>query len=186
MEQVYQLAQGRRLRVLYPRERIDAEISRLAVEINAAYAGELLLVVVVLKGALFFAADLLRALRIPVEMDFVKLSSYQGTQSTGKVLLQKDLDVDVAGRNVLIVEDIVDTGLTLAFLKGILLQRGAKRLGVCTLIDKQQHRRVELTPEFTGISCCGGFLVGYGLDLDERMRELPAIYEVIENNTEVE
>lgn len=183
MEQTHQSAPMPRLRVLYPEERIQAEVARLGREISAAYLGKELLVVVVLKGALFFAADLLRALRVPVEMDFVKLSSYQGTQSTGNVLLKKDLECDVAGRDVLVVEDIVDTGLTLSFLKDLLLQRGAKSLAVCTLVDKRQHRRVDITPEFTGISCADGFLVGYGLDLDERMRELTAIYEVLPENT---
>jgi len=181
MDQPHRMAHGRQLRSLYPQERIEAEVARLAEEINAAYQGEELLVVVVLKGALFFAVDLLRSLRIPVQMDFVKLSSYQGTQSTGTVRLLNDLEAEVLGRNVLIVEDIVDTGLTLAYLKGLLLERGAKRLGVCALIDKKQHRQVDIAPDFTGISCKGGFLVGYGLDLDERLRELPAIYEVVEN-----
>jgi hypoxanthine phosphoribosyltransferase len=181
MEQAYWLDQGLNLRVLYPRERIEAEVSRLGKEISAAYAGKELLVVVVLKGALFFAADLMRALRVPVEMDFMKLSSYDGTQSTGKVLIKKDLDMDVAGRHVLVVEDIIDTGLTLAFLMDLLRQRGAKSLGVCTLIDKRQRRQADITPDYIGIPCADGFLVGYGLDLDERMRELSAIYEIVEN-----
>lgn len=181
MGQAYRLDQGLNLQVLYPKERIEAEVSRLAAEIGAAYAGKELLVVVVLKGAFFFAADLLRALRLPVEIDFVKLSSYAGTKSTEKVLLKKDLETDVAGRHVLVVEDIVDTGLTLSFLMDLLRQRGAKSLAVCTLIDKRQRRLADITPDYIGISCLGGFLVGYGLDLDERMRELSAIYEIVEN-----
>src|SRR5512133_1841858 len=116
MEQAFRLDQGLNLRLLYSKERIETEVSRLAAEINAAYAGKELLVVVVLKGAFFFAADLLRALRVPVEMDFLALSSYDGTLSTGKVAIKKDLDTNVAGRDVLVVEDIIDTGLTLTFL----------------------------------------------------------------------
>ncbi|HBG05784.1 MAG: hypoxanthine phosphoribosyltransferase [Geobacteraceae bacterium GWC2_58_44] len=181
MEQAYLSDQGLNLRVLYSRERIEAEVSRLAAEIADAYAGRELLVVIVLKGALFFAADLLRAMRVPVEMDFLKLSSYHGTQSTGKVLIEQDLVTDVAGRDVLVIEDIVDTGLTLSFLLDLLRQRGARSLGVCTLIDKRQRRQLEVTPDYIGISCADGFLVGYGLDLDERMRELPEIYQIIEN-----
>lgn len=181
MGQAYRLDQGLNLQVLYSKERIDAEVVRLAAEIGAAYADKELLVVIVLKGAFFFAADLLRALRLPVEIDFVKLSSYVGTQSTEKVTLKKDLETDVAGRHVLVVEDIVDTGLTLTFLMDLLRQRGAKSLGVCTLVDKRQRRLADITPDYIGISCAGGFLVGYGLDLDERMRELPAIYEIVEN-----
>lgn len=180
-QQAYRFDQGTNLQVLYSRERIQAEVSRLAAEINDAYAGKELLIVVVLKGAFFFAADLLRALRIPVEMDFLALSSYDGTLSTGKVGIKKDLDTNVAGRDVLVVEDIIDTGLTLTFLIDLLRQRGAKSLAVCTLIDKKQRRQANITPDYVGISCEGGFLVGYGLDLDERMRELPAIYEIMEN-----
>jgi hypoxanthine phosphoribosyltransferase len=180
MECSYWLEQGFNLRELFSRKRIEAEVSRLAGEISAAYAGEKLLVVVVLKGAFFFAADLVRALRVPVEMDFVKLSSYAGTQTTGSVLIKKDLQTSLAGRHVLVVEDIVDTGLTLTFLLDLLRERGAKSLRVCTLIDKNQRRQADITPDYVGISCAGGFLVGYGLDLDERMRELSTIYEIIE------
>jgi hypoxanthine phosphoribosyltransferase len=174
-------AYGYNLRVLYSKERIAAEVSRLAAEINVTYAGKELLIVVVLKGALFFAADLMRQLRVPVKMDFLALSSYDGTLSSGKVTVRHDLGAGISGKHVLVVEDIIDTGLTLSFLLDLLQQRGAKSLGVCTLIDKSQRRQVNITPDFTGISCSGGFLVGYGLDLDERMRELPAIYEIVEN-----
>ena len=176
MECAYWLEQGFNLRELYSRKRIETEVSRLAGEINAAYAGEQILVVVVLNGAVFFAADLLRALRVPIELDFVKLSSYTGTQTTGTVLIKKDLESSVVGRHVLVVEDIVDTGLTLTFLLDLLRKRGAKTLRVCTLIDKKERRQADITPDYVGITCAGGFLVGYGLDLDERMRELSAIY----------
>ncbi len=179
--QTYRLPEGLDLRILYSGERIASEVSRLAAEISAFYADKDLLVVVVLKGAFFFAADLLRALRIPVQVDFLSLSSYDGQLSTGNVTLKRDLATDVAGRDVLVVEDIIDTGLTLAFLTDLLRQRGVRSLRVCTLIDKKRHRAAEVTPDYLGISCDDGFLVGYGLDLDERLRELPAIYEVIEN-----
>jgi hypoxanthine phosphoribosyltransferase len=181
MERTYWMEQGFNLQELYSKNRIASEITRLAAEISADYAGEQLLVVTVLNGAVFFAADLVRALRVPVEMDFVKLSSYEGTETTGKVLIKKDLENSVAGRHVLVVEDIVDTGLTLTFLLELLQQRGAKSLKVCTLIDKTERREAEITPDYVGICCEGGFLVGYGLDLDERMRELSAIYEIIQN-----
>jgi len=180
MERTYWLEQGFNLRELYSRDRIAAEVLRLGKEISAAYAGEKILVVVVLNGAVFFAADLVRALRVPVEMDFVKLSSYEGTATTGNVLIKKDLDKSVDGRHVLVVEDIVDTGLTLTFLVDLLKKRGAKSLKICTLVDKTERRLAEINADFVGISCTGGFLVGYGLDLDESMRELSAIYEVIE------
>ncbi|HJV66105.1 MAG TPA: hypoxanthine phosphoribosyltransferase [Geomonas sp.] len=184
MDQSYTLNQEHLLRVVYPKEHIASEVSRLAEEINAAYAGRELLVIVVLKGALFFAADLLRGLRIPVRVDFVKLSSYDGTMSSGQVQLTKDLDSEVAGRDVLVVEDIIDTGLTLSFLVDLLHRRGVGTLRVCTLIDKKERRQTELEPDFAGFHCPGGFLVGYGLDYNERLRELPSIFEVVENNTE--
>jgi len=184
MERSYWLEQGFNLQELYSKKRIETEIARLAGEINTAYAGEELLVVVVLKGALFFAADLVRALRVPLEMDFVKLSSYLGTETTGSVLIKKDLETSVAGRHVLVIEDIVDTGLTLTFLLDLLRQRGAKSLSICTLIDKTERRQTVINPDYVGIACSGGFLVGYGLDLDERMRELSAIYEIIEKPLE--
>ena len=183
MERAYWQEQGFNLRKLYSRKRIEAEVSRLAGEISSTYAGERLLVVVVLNGAVFFASDLVRALRVPVEMDFVKLSSYAGTQTTGTVQIKKDLEASVAGRHVLVVEDIVDTGLTLTFLLELLQQRGAKTLRVCTLIDKKERRLADIKPDYVGIDCPKGFLVGYGLDLDEHMRELSAIYEIIQNPT---
>jgi len=178
MERNYLSALGINLEVRYSRERIQKEVARLAKEISEAYAGEELLAVVVLNGAFFFAADLLRAVQVPLQVDFVKLSSYAGTSSTGEVLVKKDLEASVVGRHILVVEDIVDTGLTLTFLLDLLRGRGAKSVRVCTLIDKREQRRQPLEPEFVGIHCEGGFLVGYGLDLDERMRELSDIYEV--------
>lgn len=180
MEQTYWQEQGYNLNELYSKERIQTEVARLAKEISADYAGERLLVVVVLNGAVFFGADLVRELTIPVEMDFVKVSSYSGTETTGTVLVKKDLEQDVAGRHVLVVEDIVDTGLTLTLLLDLLRKRGTKTLKVCTLVDKKERRLAEIEPEYVGITCSGGFLVGYGLDLDERMRELSAIYEIIQ------
>ena len=95
--------------------------------------------------------------------------------------MKKDLEASVAGRHVLVVEDIVDTGLTLSFLVDLLQKRGAKSLRVCTLIDKKERRQTDVSPDYVGIACSGGFLVGYGLDLDERMRELSAIYQIIQN-----
>lgn len=166
------------LRLLYSPERIAAEIQRLAGQITADYAGEELVMVVVLKGAFIFAADLARLVRVPLLVDFVKLSSYSGTDTTGRVVITEDVTGVLAGKSVLVVEDIVDTGLTLAFLLENLQQRGVKSLRVCTLINKMERRRIEITPDYVGIECDGGFLVGYGLDLDERYRELAAIYEL--------
>ena len=166
------------LRLLYSPERIAAEIERLAGQITADYAGEELVMLVVLKGAFVFAADLVRLVRAPVLVEFIRLTSYNGTDTTGRVVITMDVAGELAGKSVLVVEDIVDTGLTQAFLVENLRQRGVKSLRVCTLINKTERRRVGITPDYVGIECDGGFLVGYGLDLDERYRELAAIYEL--------
>lgn len=170
-----------RLRLLYPENRIAAEVQRLADEISADYAGKELLLVVVLKGAFIFAADLARRITLPVSLDFIRLSSYSGTETTGTVCQAGDIQMSVTGKHILVVEDIVDTGTSLAFLLEDLKRRGPESLRVCALIDKQGRRRDDLAADYTGLVCNGGFLVGYGLDLDERCRELPSIYEVLAN-----
>jgi hypoxanthine phosphoribosyltransferase len=179
LERLYETERGVGLRLLYSSERISAEVSRLAAAISTDYGKETLLLIVVLKGAFFFAADLARQIRCPIEMDFVKLVSYRGTQSTGTVEITKDYESAVTGRHVLVVEDIVDTGLSLAFLLERLQSEQPRSIRVCTLLDKKGHREVDIVPDYTGIVCENGFLVGYGLDLDEQYRQLPAIYEVI-------
>lgn len=180
MKRVYKVGEGMDLRLLYSEKRIADEVERLAKEISASYAGEELLMVVVLKGAFFFAADLARQIQLPLTLDFIKLASYSGMESTGSVAITKDLETSIAGKHVLVVEDIIDTGLTLSFLLERFREREPKSLKVCTLIDKQERRRVEVMADYVGIACQGGFLVGYGLDLDEKMRELPEIYEFVQ------
>ena len=165
-------------RLLYSENRIAEEVERLAREIDLAYAGEELVLVVVLKGAVFFAADLARKIRVPLLLEFVKLTSYSGMNSTGTVILTKDVDGAITGKNVLIVEDIIDTGLSLSFLRESLEKKQPKTLRICTLIDKKERRQLEINADFVGIECPKGFLVGYGLDLDGKLRELPAIYEM--------
>ena len=153
-------------------------VRRLAEEINFDYAGEELLLVVVLKGGFIFAADLVRLMTLPVEIEFVQLRSYSGTETTGTVVMVKDVDIAVTGRNVLVIEDIVDTGTTLAFLLERLSDRRPKTLKVCSLLDKPSRRRVSVRVDYVGMRCGDEFLIGYGLDIDGRKRELPAIYEV--------
>lgn len=172
-----------KLRLLYPENRISAEVQRLADEISADYEGEELLLVVVLKGAFIFAADLARRIRLPVRLDFIRLSSYSGMETTGEIFLASDVGTPVKGKHVVVVEDIVDTGMSLEFLLQRLRQEGPRSLRVCALIDKQGRRRVAVSPDYAGIVCEDGFLVGYGLDLDERCRELPGIYEVVTNQS---
>ena len=150
----------------------------MADEISRDYAGQGLTLVVVMKGAFILAADLVRSLRLPIEVDFVHLASYSGVESTGRVTITKDVETVIAGKNVLVVEDIVDTGITLDFLLRHLSGGGPKSLKVCALIDKRERRHRSVTVDYAGIVCNRGFLVGYGLDLNERCRELDAIYEV--------
>lgn len=165
-------------KLVFSTERIDAATGRLADEINSDYQGRDLLLVVVLNGAFIFAADLVRKLSIPLTVSFIRLSSYAGTESTGRVSLAGDLDMEVAGRDVLVVEDIIDTGLSLGFLLDALRSRNPASLKVCALVDKRSRRKLPLDADYAGLVCEDGFLIGYGLDLDGRFRELPAIYEL--------
>ena len=178
MKRCYRINGELQLGPVFSREEIAAAVRRMADEISRDFADQELLLVVVLKGAFIFAADLSRSLRLPIEIDFVKLASYSGVESTGRVEIKIDVETVIAGKNVLVVEDIVDTGITLDFLLRHLAGRRPKSLRVCTLIDKRERRRIAVKVDYAGIICSRGFLVGYGLDLDERCRELEAIYEV--------
>ncbi len=167
---------------VYCSEEIAVAVKRVADAISRDYAGEKLCLVIVLKGAFMFAADLVRRLQMPVEIDFVKLASYSGLETSGCVEIKKDIETSIIGKNVLVVEDIVDTGITLDFLFRHLAGKGPKSLKVCTLIDKRERRRISVTVDYAGLVCNSGFLVGYGLDLDEYGRELEAIYEVADTS----
>ena len=170
------------LELVYSKKEIKAAVIRLAGKISRDYAGEHLCLVVVLKGAFFFAADLARRLKLAVEVDFVELSSYAGTETTGRVIISKDIETTITGKHLLVVEDIIDTGITLNVLLKHLAARGPKSLRVCTLIDKRERRRVAIAADYAGFACDKGFLVGYGLDLDGSLRELEAIYEVTDSS----
>lgn len=153
---------------------IQAKVSELAGRIAADTPGTPLLVVGVLKGAFVFAADLLRALQVETEVDFMACSSYgQATESSGVVRILKDLDAPVEGRHVLLVEDIVDSGLTLAYLRDHLQRQQPASLRVCALLDKPERRRVAVQVEYTGFTIPDAFVVGYGIDWSERYRHLP-------------
>ncbi|MCM2580340.1 hypoxanthine phosphoribosyltransferase [Streptomyces meridianus] len=162
--------------VLITKEEIDAKLAELAAKIDADYAGRELLIVGVLKGAVMVMADLARALSTPVTMDWMAVSSYgAGTKSSGVVRILKDLDTDIAGRDVLIVEDIIDSGLTLSWLLSNLSSRGPASLKVCTLLRKPEAAKVDLEVEYTGFDIPNEFVVGYGLDYAERYRNLPFV-----------
>ncbi len=172
-----------KLEPVFSREEIASAVARLAEEIARDYAGRKLSLVVVLTGAFIFAADLARRVKAPVEIDFVKLASYNGLETSGRVKISKDVEAELAGKDVLVLEDIVDTGITLEFLLRHLAGKGPKSLKVCALIDKRERRRADVIVDYAGFVCNKGFLVGYGLDLDERYRELDAIYEVADQRS---
>ncbi len=171
-------------KVLVTEAQIAKRVNELALEIDSAYAGKDVLLVGVLKGAVMFMADLSRAIQIPVSMDWMAVSSYgSGTQSSGVVRILKDLDADVLGRHVLIVEDIIDSGLTLSWLKSNLSARGAASVEIVALLRKPDAAKVEVEVMLVGFDIPNEFVVGYGLDYDERYRTLkdvgvlaPAVY----------
>jgi hypoxanthine phosphoribosyltransferase len=162
--------------VMLTEEQIQARLGELAAQIDADYAGQDLLLVGVLKGAVMVMADLARALHHPAEMDWMAVSSYgSGTKSSGVVRILKDLDRDITGRNVLIVEDIVDSGLTLSWLQANLRSRGPASVNICTLLRKPEAAKVEVDVRYVGFDIAPEFVVGYGLDYAEKYRNLPFV-----------
>ncbi len=156
---------------------IAAAVERLAEEINRAYAGRDLMVVGVLNGSYIFMADLTRRLEIPISVDFMRASSYgDGTTSCGEVTITRDLELDATRRDVLVVEDIVDTGLTLSCILQHISKKGPASLRVCTLLDKPARRVSDCCPDYVGMEVEDLFLVGYGLDLAGRYRNLAGLY----------
>jgi hypoxanthine phosphoribosyltransferase len=165
------------LKLLFPRAEIDTHVQRLAAEISRDYHDRELLAVGVLKGSFLFLADLVRAVTSPLIVDFVRLASYGcDTRSSGIVEFRQDLEIPLEGRDVLIIEDIIDSGCTLETLYHRLLLRHPRSLKICTLIDKRAAREVDIQADYVGMSMEEGFIVGYGLDFDERYRNLPDIY----------
>ncbi|HEY41188.1 MAG TPA: hypoxanthine phosphoribosyltransferase [Dehalococcoidia bacterium] len=162
--------------VLIPSTEISAAVDRLAADIRRDYAGKEPLLLGILKGSFMFMADLVRRLDFPLEIDFVRLSSYGGgTESSGKINVVQGLRSDVKSKDVLVVEDIIDTGLTVAYLLEYLHKKRPASLKLCTLLDKPSRRRVPVSIDYTGITVPDKFLVGYGLDCDEVYRNLPDI-----------
>lgn len=162
-----------------PKEEIEDAVAAVAHEISLDYAGKAPVLIGVLKGAFIFLADLIRKLNIPVQIDFLQVASYgDGTASSGKITITKEIGIDIRNRHVLIVEDIVDTGLTLAFLIEYLNRFGPKTIRVCALIDKTERRACEVAVDYSGRKVPEGFIVGYGLDFAEDYRHLPGIYHL--------
>lgn len=171
--------------VFISQQEIAARIAALGAEINRAYAGQSLTVICVLKGSVIFFADLIRQIQVPLECEFISVSSYgKATRSSGEVKLNLDITSPLAGKHLLIVEDIVDSGLTLRFLKELLAVRAPASLRVAALLDKPGARKTELALDFVGFSIPERFVVGFGLDHAERYRELPYIGVIAAADTE--
>ena len=163
--------------VLLTREEIAAKVQELGKQITRDYAGEKPVLVCILKGAAVFFADLIREISLPLTLDFMAISSYgSATKTSGVVRILKDLDNDILGKDVVVVEDIVDSGITLSYLTKILMQRGAKSLRIAALLDKPARRKVQdLTVDYSCFNIPDAFVVGYGLDFNQTYRNLPDI-----------
>jgi hypoxanthine phosphoribosyltransferase len=162
--------------ILIDQDALQRRIAELGEEISADYTGRDLLLVGVLKGAVFFMADLMRGLSIPCEIDFMAISSYgDSTDSSGVVRILKDLDINIEGRDVLVVEDIIDSGLTLSYLMRNLEAREPASLEICALLTKPERREIEVPVRYVGFEIPNRFVIGYGLDFGERYRNLPYV-----------
>jgi hypoxanthine phosphoribosyltransferase len=172
------------LKQLFAREEIDSAVKGLAAAIERDYDDEEILFVCLLKGSFMFMSDLIRNIKNPSRIDFMRVSSYGSRMETsGEVTITKDLEEDIGGKNVIIVEDIIDSGLTLKRIMDILLKRSPKSLKICALLDKRARREVEMEGDYVGLTIDDGFVVGYGIDYAEQYRNLPEIW-VVEKDDE--
>lgn len=169
------------LKKLFTKKDIAAAVNRLALSIENDFHGEEIVFVCLLKGSFMFTSDLIRRIRNPSRIDFMRVSSYGNTmKSRGKITITKDLEEDIRGKNVIIVEDIIDSGLTLKSIKDLLRKRKPKNLKICALIDKKSRRKVEIEANYVGFAIDDGFVVGYGIDYAEQYRNYPDIHVVQE------
>lgn len=164
-----------KLKVMYTEEEIQSRIKEVAEKIDKDYEGKELIVISVLKGAIFFTVDLVKRMKTPVTLEMMQVSSYQGTQSTGNIIIKKGLDEDISGKDVLIVEDIIDTGYTLQYLKEYLQTQNPNSLKIAVLADKKERREIEVDIDYTCFDIENKFVVGYGFDIDQKYRNIPYI-----------
>ncbi len=169
------------VRELYSAETIARRVKELGQKIESDYAGRSPVLVSILKGSFVFAADLTRAIALPLRIEFLGVRSYAGTATTGAVQITQDLTQSIEGADVLVVEDIVDTGLTMSYILNLFRARGAASVRVVALLDKPVRRRVEVTVDYVGFNVGDAFVVGYGLDCGELYRNLPSLAELVEN-----
>lgn len=162
--------------ILFTKQEIDMMVHKIASQINEDFKGEELIAVIILKGSMIFAADLIRCLTVNVKLDFMQASSYgSGTTSSGVINIKKDIDTDIKGKNVLLIEDIIDSGNTLNLLKQEMQSRGAKTVKIASLLSKPDRRVVDIEVEYVGTDILDEFVVGYGLDMDEKYRQMDYI-----------
>jgi hypoxanthine phosphoribosyltransferase len=164
-----------KLKVMFTEDEIQKRIKELAEQIDKDYNGKEIVVISILKGAIFFTVDLVKKMKTPIQLEVMQVSSYAGTESTGNVIVKKGLDTDIAGKDVLIVEDIIDTGYTLKYLKEYLQSLNPKTLKIAVLADKKERRKAEIKIDYTGFEIENKFVVGYGFDVDELGRNIPYI-----------
>ncbi len=176
----YGMATKDNLEQIVSKEEIQKRVKELGKQISKDYKEKKLVVIGILKGAFVFMADLIREISIPLQIDFVRLASYGNLmQSSGEVRITKDIELNIEDKDVLVVEDIVDTGLTLQYLEEVLKLHKPASVKICCLIDKKERRQVPISVDYVGFDIPRGFLVGYGLDFEENYRELPGIFKII-------
>ena len=163
------------IKVLITEQEIASRTRELAKQIQKDYNNEEIVIVCILKGATFFAVELAKRIESDTIIDFMKVSSYEGTESTGKINFTLDISEDISGKNVLIVEDIVDTVRTLAYVKKYLESKNPKNVKICTMLNKKERRVIDLNPEYVAFDIPDKFVIGYGLDYDEKYRNLPYV-----------
>lgn len=162
--------------ILLSKQQIDKRCSELGADISKDYKDKNLLLVTVLKGAAVFLADLMRCISVHAEIDFMVVSSYSsGVKTSGVVKIVKDLDIEIKGKDILIIEDILDSGMTLQYIKSLLSSRSPASIKICTLLDKPSRRKVDIAIDYVGFEIPDEFVVGYGLDYDEKYRNLPFV-----------
>ena len=168
------------LKKLFSRDEIDSAVKRLASQIEDDYGDEKIVFICLLKGSFIFTSDLIRQIRNPSRVDFLRVSSYgSGTSSKGEVTITKDIEEGIEGENVIIVEDIIDSGLTLTRVRNMLQDRKPKSLRICALLDKKARRKINIEGDYVGFTLEDGFVVGYGIDFAEMYRNLPDIFVVV-------
>ena len=169
-------------KILFSKETIQKRVKELAGQISKDYAGRELIVIGILKGAFIFMADLIREISTPCRVDFARLASYgDGSESSGKVVMTKDIETSIKDKDILIVEDILDTGLTMQYFVDWLKERNPKSLRICVFLDKRKRRKVSFEADYVGFTIEDGFVVGYGLDFNEMYRFTPDIYVINTN-----